>query len=339
MTATVKLNDGRTLDKDQTLSAIRNKNAEVIKEITTGDFQDGGRLNRQQFAEFYQEVIEESNVLSEVRRVPVDGPESEIDRIGVGERLLREVGEGTAVTDQSGTINTGKVDINTTKVGFGWDLSRETVEDTIEYENTAEIILNQFSGQYQFDLETLAFQGDTSATVGDGSGDPDPFYSILDGWVVKASQDGATITDDGATNTLDSSLLFDLTYEMPDKYLDATEPVFFAHPKQVMSYREDLASRETGLGDAMLTTDEVPTPTGYSLRPSSAVPSDTVLFTDPNNLVFAPHRDMRVDVTTSSEKVVKNDLFAQYGVTSRIDFAVEQGSAVTGIENLAQPSA
>jgi hypothetical protein len=335
----VKLSGGRTLNREQTLSAIRNKNAEVIKEITTGDFQDGGRLNRQQFAEFYQEVIDESNVLDRVRRVPVDGPESQIDRIGVGERLLREVGENSSVTDQSDTIDSSKVDIDVTKVGFGWDLSRETVEDTIEYENTAQIILSQFSSQYQFDLETLAFQGDTDATLDDGSGDPHPFYSILDGWIVEAESDGAAVDDDGATDTLTSGHLFDLTYNIEDKYLNATDPVFFAHPKQVMAYRQDLAERETSLGDSMLTTDEVPTPTGYPIVPSTAVQSDTVVFTDPMNLAFAPHRDMRVDVTTESEKVVKNDLFAQYGVTSRIDFAVEQGEAVSIIENMAEPTA
>jgi len=335
MTATVKLSDGRTLDRSQTLSAIRNKNAEVIKEITTGDFADGGKLNRQQFAEFYQEVIEESDFLDRVRRRPVDGPEAQIDRIGVGERLLREVGEGNAVSDE--TVNTGKVNIDVTKVGFGWDLSRETVEDTIEYQNTAEIILSQFTGQYQFDLETLAFQGDTSETVGDGSGDPHPFFSILDGWKVSAEGDGADVSDKAGT-TLNSSILFELTYSMPEKYLQATSPVFVAHPKQVVAYREDLSNRDTPLGDEMLSGGQVPTPTGYPLVASSAVDIGDVFLTDPQNLIFAPHRDMRVNVTTQSEKVVKNDLFAQYGVTSRIDFAVEQGEAMVIGENLDDPT-
>ena len=46
---------------------------------------------------------------------------------------------------------------------------------------------------------------------------------------------------------------------------------------------------------------------------------------------------MRVAVTTESEKVVKNDLFAQYGVTTRIDYAVEKGEAMAIAENLAEP--
>ena len=329
MSATMKLSDGRTLTREQTLSAIRNKNTQVIKEIATSDFDDGGLLNRQQFAEFYQEVIPESNVLGMVRTVPVDGPESQIDQLGVGENLLRAIGEGEAVDDY--TPDTSSVNIDVEKVGFGWDLRREVVEDTIEYGNTAMVLLSQFSDRYRFDLEKLAFQGDAA--------DTDDFYGIMDGWSQSARADDAEVRDyDADDTTLDEGVLFDLSLLLDDKYVDATNPAFFAHPKQVIAYRRSLADRETSIGDDMLETGRVPTPTGYPLIPSSACDDTEVIFTDPNNLVFAPHRDIRVDVTTESEKVVKNDLFAQYAMTSRIDFAVEKGEAVAIAENLDEPA-
>ena len=333
----LKMPSGRTLDRQQTISAIRNKNTAVIKQIVTGDFDDGGRLNRQQFAQFYQDVIESSDILGRVRRVPLDGPQSEIDRIGVGEHLLREVGEAERVVDKS--INTGKIDIDVVKTGFGWDLSRETVEDTIERENTAQIILSQFSDQFAFDLATLAFQGDTDAEVDDGSDGtiPDPFYSQLDGWVTEATADGAAVEDYASGSALTEDVLFDLSLMMPDKYIDATQPAFAAHPKQVIAYRRSLSNRETSLGDEMLTSGQIPTPTGYPIVPTNAIAPDTVMFTDMNNLLFAPHRDTRVNVTTESEKVVKNDLFAQYAMTARLDVAVEQGKAVALASNLSSP--
>lgn len=327
-----KMSDGRTLSKQQTINAIRNKNTQVIKEITTGDFGDGGRLNRQQFAEFYQEVIAESNVLDQVRRIPVDGPDSQIDRIGVGQRLLRQIGEGEAVEDKE--PQTSKVEIDVTKVGFGWDLTRETVEDTIEYENTAEILLSQFSDQYAFDLEALGFGGGL-ADMEDIDAD---FYGIMDGWFGVAETDGAEVLDaSGEGILLNEDVLFDMTYVMPDKYVQATSPAFMAHPKQLIAYRQSLSDRDTALGDEMLEGARIPTPTGYPIIGSSAVPVDRVMFTDPMNLAFAPHRDVRVDVTTESEKVVKNDLFAQYAMTSRIDFTVEQGEAVSVVEGLDEP--
>ncbi|GEM_PF-929193 len=329
---TFKMSDGRTLTREQTVSAIRNKNSQVIKEIATGDFDDGGKLNRQQFAEFYREVIDVSNILDQVRRVPVDGPQSQIDRIGVGERLLRSVGEGERVEDKE--VDTSKVDIDVEKVGFGWDLTRETVEDTIEYENTAEVILMQFTDQYSFDLEALGFGGGLDDLVAEDA----DFFDIQDGWFANAAADGAEVLDASAEGILlNEDVLFDMTYVLPDKYVQATEPAFMAHPKQLIAYRQSLADRETTLGDEMLEGARIPTPTGYPIIGSSAVPVDRVMFTDPMNLAFAPHRDVRVDVTTESEKVIKNDLFAQYAMTSRVDFPVEQGEAVAVVEGLDVP--
>lgn len=332
----LKMDDGRTLDKQQTLQAVRNKNSAVIKQITTGDFSSGGQLTRQQFASFYEEVISSADFLDRVRRVPIDGPTARIDRIGVGENLLRAVDENQRVVDHS--VNTGQINIDVTKTGFGWDLTQEVVEDTIEAENTAELILEHFTGQYSADLETLAFQGDTSATVGDGTGDPDPFYSILDGWDVEARADGAVIQDYASGNDLDEQVLFDLTLNMDERYLDTQNMAFIANPSQVVAYRRNISDRATDLGDQAMSGQEIPTPTGYPLVGVQSVPTDTVYFTDPQNLLFAPHRDMTVNVTTESEAVVKRDLFAQYSVLSRIDFAVEQGEAVAIADNLAEPT-
>lgn len=331
----VKMDDGRTLDKQQTLQAVRNKNSEVIKQITTGDFSAGGQLSRQQFAEFYEGVIQDSDFLDRVRRVPVDGPTAEIERIGVGENLLRAVNENERVVDHS--VNTGAINIDVVKTGFGWDLTQEVVEDTIEYENTAQLILNQFTNQYAFDLETLAWQGDTSETAGDGTGDPHPFYAILDGWDVEARAAGAVTQDYAGGNDLTEQVLFDLTLNMPQKYLDTQDMVFVANPSQLVAYRRNISDRATDLGDQAMAGQEVPTPTGYPLVGAQSVPVDTVYLTDPDNLLFAPHRDVSVNVTTESEAVVKRDLFAQYSVLSRIDFTVEQGEAVSIADNLAAP--
>ncbi|EMA38466.1 phage major capsid family protein [Halococcus hamelinensis] len=333
----VKTATGQELSKEQAIAAVRQKNSEIIKQITTGDFENGGRLNRQQFARFYQEVIANSNILNMVRVEPVDGPDSEIDRIGVGEHLLRPVGENERVIDHS--VNTGKVDIDVYKAGFGWDLSQEVVEDSIEYENTAQIILSMFTDQFAFDVATLGFQGDEDATVSDGSGGtmPDPFYSQVDGWVANATDDGADVKGYNDAVTLNEGVMFNLTLQMPDKFIDATSPAIMAHPKQVVAYRRSLSDRNTSLGDEMLTSGRIPTPTGYPLVPTNAIGTDTVMFTDTSNLIYAPHRDMNVKVTTDSEKVVKNDLFAQYGVFARLDYAVEQGNAVAIAEELAEP--
>ena len=330
------LSDGRTLSKAETLQAVRNKNSQVIKDITTQSFAEGGLLNRQQFATFYQEVQDEAQLLDRVRFEPLSGPEYQIDRIGIGEFNLRGVGEGDRADLRD--IETGQIDIDVVKTSLPFELTRETIEDTLEYENTAEIILSKFTQAYAFETEYLGWQGDTDYVDADPGDEPEGFKSINDGWFKIAEERGSPTVDAGAT-TLDEGHLFDATYAMEDMFLRASDPLFVCHPKQAIAYREALSDRQTMLGDEMLTTGQMPTPTGYNIAVSSALPIDQAMFTDLSNLIYAVHRDMRVSVTTESEAVVMNDLFAQYNLTSRFDYQIEDEDGVVVIDNLADPVA
>lgn len=332
--STVTLAGGRTLNKSQALEAVREKNTEVIKQIVTGDFGDGGILNRQQFAQFFQEVQDpEDQLLSEVRIEPINANQAQIDKIGVGEFNMRAVGEGDSAATRS--VNTGKVDIDTQKTSLPWDLSREVVEDTIEYENTAEIILSKFSTAFGFETEYLAWQGDEAY---DGTGDePQGFLTINDGWFVTASAAGSP-TVDGSGTTLNEDLLFEADFALDEKYIQASNPVFMCNPKQETAYRQSISNRESAIGDRAVTGNGIATPVGSMLMTSSAIPRDSVMYTDPTNLVYAPQRDMRVGVTTESEAVVMNDLFAQYNLTARFDFVIEDSDAVVTITGLDDPA-
>ena len=328
------LSDGRTLSKTETLRAVRNKNSQVIKDITTQSFDEGGLLNRQQFATFYQEVQDSAQLLDRARFEPLSGPEYQIDRLGIGEFNLRAVGEGDRADLRD--IETGQIPIDVVKTSLPWELTRETIEDTLEYENTAEIILSKFTQAFGFETEYLAWQGDTDLEAADEPDEPLDFITINDGWF-KVAEERNSPTVDGTGTTLDDGVLFDATYEMEDVYLRASDPLFIAHPKQVIAYRQALSDRETNLGDQMLTSADTPTPTGYNIAQSSAVPIDRVMFTDFSNLIYAVHRDMRVSVTTESEAVVMNDLFAQYNITARFDYTIEDEDGVVVIENLDEP--
>ena len=321
------------MSRQEKLSAIRNKNQEVIKQITMADFEEGGRLNRQQFATFYQQVFETADVLDMVRSVPVDGPESQIDKIGLDRYILQPVGEAEDV--DATTINDGKIDIDVTEAGFGYELSRRTVEDTIERENTAEIILDMHSERFGTDLEHLAFRGDETYENVD---EPtyESFLSQNDGWLVKAEEEGANTSDHAST--IDNDVFFDAIYGVEDRFLRATDPVFFGHPKQLTAYRQYLTERETPLGDESVVDRGMPTPSGYPFVPTTAMPPDQIMFTDPNNLLYTPHREMFVDVTTEGKDVVFKRLFAIYAMSARFDFVVEEGSAVSIIKDIAVPT-
>lgn len=318
------------LTNAEMLNAVRNKNSDVIKQIATADFTDGGQLNRQQFAEFYQEVQDETVALDLVRTVPLNGPQYQIDKIGVGERQLRSVGEGSSATLRG--ISTGSVDLDVVKTSLPYELTRETVEDTIEYENTAEIILSHFTQQYGVDTEDLAFNGDESFT--DGGSATEEFLTINDGWLKIASDRGAPYVD-GGNETVDTEKFYTMAQLVDDKYHREGNNRFFMSRKNALEYKKYLSQRETDLGDQNIQDGEFMTPVGYPVTISPVMPHDQVLFADPQNLIHAVHRDMRVDVTTESERVVMNDLFAQYNLTSRFDFEIEETEGVALMDNIA----
>ena len=323
---------GQELTKENALSEVRQGNTQVLKAITMGDFQDGGRLNRQQFAEFYREVFASAPALDEVRTEPLDGPEAQIDKIGLDRYLLMPVGEDEDLDNTS--VNTGKVDIDVTEAGFMWELSQRVLEDTIERDNTGEVILNMHADRFGTDLEHLAFRGDETYEDTENP-DYETFLSQNDGWFAKAEEEGANIESWDAD--VSGDLFFELEYMLEDRYLEATDPVFMCNPKHETALRHWLTDRETTLGDTALEEPYSPTPTGRPMLVSGAVPTDKVMFTDVQNLIYAPHRDMQVDVTTEGHRKIARRLDAIYGITGRFDFVVEEGEAVAILEDVNVP--
>ena len=171
-----------------------------LNKVTTSDFSGGGLLNRQQFDEFFQIAQDSAQIMDQVRFERLQGPKQQIDRIGVGERLLRGATEA-----QSGSLNnpnTESIDMDAVKMELPWEVSMETVEDTIEGEGTADILVEKFARQFGVDSEDLAFNGDESSG--------DPFLSINDGWIKDAENQGPAANVDHQTATIDKSVFQEL---------------------------------------------------------------------------------------------------------------------------------
>lgn len=297
-----------------------------LQKVTTGDFGGGGILNREQFEEFFREVQDRNVLLDRVRIQPVDGPKAQIDKIGVGERLIREATEATSGTDQ--TPNTGSINIDTTKLELPWEVSMETVEDTIEGEQTAQTLLQMFTRQFGVDVEDLGINGD--------SADAGSFIGIDDGWLTIANNRGAPTYDHGNA-AIDKNVFKETKALLDAKYKRTDDLVFIMSSDQLDEFKDYLTDRSTGAGDAMLMTGEEPTPYGVDVLTPPAWPDGTVMFTDPRNLILAPQREMNLRVTREGEAIVKRDLYAIYNMLARLDFQVEDENAVGLATNIAAP--
>lgn len=296
-----------------------------LEKVTTGDFSAGGLLNRQQFEEFFRMVQDAPQIMDEVRFETIDAPKAQIDKLGVGERLLREATEATEGGLNS--PNTGSIDIDTVKMELPWEVSMETVEDTIEGEGTADLLVQKFANQFGVDSEDLAFNGDTSLA--------DSFLGINDGWITTAKNQGTNEYDHGNA-TVDKNAFNNLLTSLDAKYRrDPEGLVWLTSLNTKQDYKDYLTDRSTASGDAMLMSGEEPTPYGKPIVTPVGFPDDTIMLVNPKNLVWAVQRDVMMRVTTEGEAVVRRDLYGIYNMLARTDYQVEDADGVAIANNVA----
>jgi hypothetical protein len=131
-----------------------------------------GLLNAEQSAEFIDYMWDATTLAKEGRRITMRANQVDIDKLAVGERVIRAATEATD-TGANSVVHFTKVTVTTKKIRLDWEVSTETGEDSIE-SGVASHIARNFATQAGNDIEDLAINGI------DASGDP--FLGIMDGF-------------------------------------------------------------------------------------------------------------------------------------------------------------
>lgn len=311
----------------------RHKNEDaMVEKLTTGDL--GGTLPRDRFEEFYQKVVDSAAMLEGARTEDLPRPQMELPRISVGERLRRGAGEGTG---DAGTadVSTDQINMDTNKGTLAYDLTRESVDDTMTAEEVEEVVLDMLSRQFAVDTQDLAINGDESVA--------DNFLNQNDGWLKILSNRTDTNTYDhsdanGNPQEINTDLFDQSIQALPNKYLrsDRFEPVFYMNENQVQQYRMALTEREDPVGSAVIFGDEDITPFSYDIVGVAAWPEDQAVFTHPQNFIYGLYDEVEIRVLTETDKVAENDLFARYFMRVRDDFQIEDEEAAVQITGITQ---
>ncbi len=181
----------------------------VIRTSEIGAGGSGGLLAPVQATRFIDYMFDQTVLGSQVRTIRLRGNEEEIQRIGVGRRLMRAATE--AVDDG---INVGvaftKISISTKKLRMDWELTTDSLEDNIEGEALEDHIARLMSAQAGQDLEDVAINGDTRMTR-------DPLLKVFNGWRRLGREGGHVI--DAAGSTLNRSVFNNALKAMPRKYM------------------------------------------------------------------------------------------------------------------------
>jgi len=151
---------------------------------------DGGLLNPEQSARFLDYMFDATVIGKVARTVRMKSDTAEIDRMSVGEKLMKLATEG----DNDGAnsaVTFSKISLTTKKLRMDWELSTESLEDNIEGADLEDHIARLMATQAGNDIEDVILNGDTSLST-------DALYKSFDGVVKKAKASGRVVDAAGA---------------------------------------------------------------------------------------------------------------------------------------------
>jgi hypothetical protein len=151
---------------------------------------NGGLLNAEQSARFLDYMFDATVIGKVARTVRMRADTTEIDRMSVGEKLMKLATEGDDTAGNS-AVTFSKISLTTKKLRLDWELSTESLEDNIEGADLEDHIARLMATQAGNDIEDVILNGNTSLTS-------DALYKSFDGIVKKAKASGHVVDAGGA---------------------------------------------------------------------------------------------------------------------------------------------
>jgi hypothetical protein len=176
---------------------------------------NGGLLNPEQSARFLDYMFDATVIGKVARTVRMKSDTTEIDRMSVGEKLVKLASEGENTASNSG-VTFSKISLTTKKLRMDWELSTESLEDNIEGADLEDHIARLMATQAGNDIEDVILNGDESLTS-------DALYKSFNGVVKKAKASGhvvdaAQIKGANTATGLDRAVFNAALKALPRKY-------------------------------------------------------------------------------------------------------------------------
>lgn len=308
----------------------------------------GGLLQPKQADKFIDYMWDQTAMVSGVRKVKMRERTQEIDKMAVGERLVRKATEGV---DDGVNVDPSfsKISMTTVKLRLDWELTTESLEDNLEGEALEDHVARLLATQMGNDLEDLYINGDTSLTG-------DALLKSLDGWIKRALAGTHVVSHGGAV--MNRALFNKVIKNMPRKYLSRRgELKFFTSPGLLQDFINETANESNG---AYLNVQErvyeAPggingqgggginiRPFGVDLKEVPLFPEDVAgdysgaagdhgygIWTFPNNFIVGVQRE----ITVYREFKPKKDSI-EYTVYTRVANQIENLDSVVTVKNIA----
>ena len=309
---------------------------------------NGGLLNPEQSARFLDYMFDATVIGKVARTVRMKSDTAEIDRMSVGEKLMKLATEADNTAANSG-VTFSKISLTTKKLRMDWELSTESLEDNIEGADLEDHIARLMATQAGNDIEDVILNGDTSLTT-------DALYKSFDGVVKKAKASGRVV--DAAGAAVSREVFNKALKAMPRKYKQRRGDLRFLAGSNLIQdflYANSIGTNQTipqDIASSVIRGAVAPLggPAGYVAPFAFGIPivevpllSETqtgtyaspsgshgdIHLTFPNNVVIGIKRDVTVYRFFQPRKDT-----IEYTMYTRVGVQIEQADAWVVIKNV-----
>ena len=338
----------KSVAADTTVTTSMSGSASSTTGIHIGSEGDGGLLNPEQSARFLDYMFDATVIGKVARTVRMKSDTTEIDRIGVGEKLMKLATEADD-TGSNAAVTFSKISLTTKKLRLDWELSTESLEDNIEGPDLEDHIARMMATQAGNDIEDVLLNGNTALTG-------DALYKAFNGVVKKSKTYGHVVDAGGAA--VSRAVFNSALKELPRKYKQRrTDLRFLAGSNLIQDflYANSIGTNQTipqDIASSIIRGDVQPLsgPAGYVAPYAFGIPivevpllpetqtgdysgatgsHGDIHLTFPNNVVIGIKRD----VTVYRFFWPKKDAI-EYTMYTRVGVQIEQADAWVVVKNV-----
>lgn len=342
---------------------------QIIKDAITTQVVTNGLLNPYQAKQFLKQTFEATPFQKEIRHVTRTEKSGEIDKIGIGHRLLRPKVENAfdGVTQQS---TFGVVKYQTVATRLDWDITNETLRENIEGENLDSVITNLMTTQVGVDMEDLLLNGDekaataeafaeaTSYSAGDcctkdgalyrfvkahtagawnaadveniGAASDGTFLGQNDG-VLKFLKNGSHIIDTAGKTKMELDMFYEAVAAVPNRFNDGTLR-WCMSPTRAQQWELFLLDKIIDAGGAV-PESLYKSPVGIPSQAVPMMPDDVIILANPKNFIQVNTYSMKIKKDETSVEAIRKDK-RFYVVHFDFDAIIEEIEATAILTNL-----
>lgn len=278
-----------------------NNNSTIIRKaaIATGSLASG-LLNPEQARKFIQQTFDATNLGGLVRHEMRTAKTGEIDKIGIGRRIVRKKTENTDDNYRAG-VDTSQIEYSTTAVRLPWEITEETLRENIEGQNFENIVTNLMTTQLGVDMEDLYLNGDEATEPTDKDYD---FLKINDGWI-KQIGNGGHVYDATSEDDMSLDMFYKALASLPNKYNNG-KLRWLMSPKRAQEWELFLLNKVVNQGGAV--PESVYTsPARIQAVECPSLDDKTILLTDPKNLIVVNTYSVQIRKTTEGKEAIMQD--------------------------------